>query len=207
MTLRHKKSGETMAFGIMGEAQVSNATLVWEGLELLRGQGWPVQRSHAAAGFAAARWPARFQALRGGPEFGGALFIIDGAHNPEAARSFARTWSGSPFAGKPCAFVVGILQDKERREILETLARLSGRFIFTRPESPRAADPCVLADELSAVRPDAEVEVQQDIGAALSCASRSGTVAVLGSFYLAGAAIEILKESQKVGSRGSGVKE
>ncbi|MEI7527896.1 MAG: Mur ligase family protein [Elusimicrobiota bacterium] len=206
MTLRHKKSGEELAFGIMGEAQVSNATLVWEGLELLRGMGWPIQRAHAVAGFAAARWPARFQTLRGGPEFGGALFIVDGAHNPEAARAFARTWAASPFAGKPCAFVIGILQDKERRAILETLAGLSGRFVFTRPESPRAADPCALADELSAINPGAEVEVQQDAGAALASAAGSGTVAVLGSFYLAGAAIEILKESRKIEERGAKIK-
>ena len=207
MTLRHKKSGETLAFGILGEAQVSNATLVWEGLEFLHGLGWPITRAHAAAGFGAARWPARFQALRGGARFGGAQFVIDGAHNEEAARAFARTWAASPFAGGPSAFVVGILQDKERRAILETLAPLSGRFIFTRPDSPRAADPCALADELSAIKPDAEVEVHQDVGAALACASGSGTVAVLGSFYLAGTVMEILRASRGVGSQESGVKE
>ncbi|HNW44146.1 MAG TPA: Mur ligase family protein [Elusimicrobiales bacterium] len=199
MTLRHKKSGETLPFGILGEAQVSNATLAWEGLELLRGRGWPISRAQAAAGFAAARWPARFQARRGGPEFGGALFIIDGAHNEEAARAFARTWAASPFCGKPCAFVIGILQDKERRALLETLAPLSDRFVFTRPDSPRAADPCALADELSAIKPGAEVEVQQDPGAALASAAGAGTVAVLGSFYLAGAALEILKPGRGAG--------
>jgi len=192
MTLRHKKTGEAYAFGILGEPQAINATLVWEGLEILRGRGWPVTRAHAAAGFAAARWPGRFQAVRGGPAFGGALFIVDGAHNEEAARAFSRTWKASPFAGRPAVFVVGILQDKERGRILELLASLAGKFIFTRPDSPRAADPCALADELSAIRPDAEVEVQQDIRAALLAASATGNAAVLGSFYLAGAALEIL---------------
>ena len=91
---------------------------------------------------------------------------------------------------------MGILQDKERRVILETLACLTDRFIFTRPDSPRAADPCALADELSAIRPGAEVEVQEDIGAALAAASRSGTAAVLGSFYLAGAALELLEKKE-----------
>ncbi len=192
MTLRHKKNGEIINFGIIGEMQVSNATLVWEGLEILAGLGWPVNRAHAAAGFAAVRWPARFQAVRGGPSFGNALFIIDGAHNEEAARAFASTWAVSPFAGRPGAFVVAMLQDKERRAILETLSKLSGRFVFTRPDSSRAADPCALADEMAAIKPDAEVEVQEDIRAALSAAARSGTAAVLGSFYLAGAALEIL---------------
>ncbi|MBI5744988.1 MAG: hypothetical protein HY952_10630 [Elusimicrobia bacterium] len=194
MTLRQKKSGEKFAFGILGEPQVVNATLVWEGLELLRGRGWPITRAHAAAGFAGVRWPARFQPVRGGKDFGGALFVIDGAHNEEAARAFAGTWKSSPFSGRKPAFVVGMLQDKERRGILELLAPLAGRFVLTRPDSPRAADPCALADEISALRPDAEVEVQQDIRAALLAASSSGTAAVLGSFYLAGTALELLGE-------------
>jgi dihydrofolate synthase/folylpolyglutamate synthase len=194
MTLRHLKTGETLELGMLGDAQVSNATLVWEGLELLRGKGWPITRAHAAAGFAAARWPARFQAVRSGPEFGNSVFIVDGAHNEEAARSFAATWKASPFAASPAAFVVGMLQDKERRGLLELLAPLPARFVFTRPDSPRAADPCALADELSAIRPEAEVEVQQDIRAALEAAGRAGTAAVLGSFYLAGSALGILGE-------------
>jgi dihydrofolate synthase/folylpolyglutamate synthase len=192
MTLRHLKTGDAYDFGIIGEAQVSNATLVWEGLELLRGRGWPITRAHTAAGFASARWPGRFQVVRGGPAFGDAVFIVDGAHNEEASRAFAATWKSSPFSGRPAAFVVGILQDKERRRILEELAPLADRFVFTMPDSPRAADPCALADELAAVRPGVEAEVQQDIRAALASAAQAGTAAVLGSFYLAGSALEIL---------------
>ena len=197
MTLRHKKTGEEFPFAIMGEAQVSNATLVWEGLELLGGLGWPVKRHHAAAGFASARWPARFQAVRAGAEFDNALFLIDGAHNEEAVRAFAATWRASPFSSADHAFVVGLLQDKERDVILRTLAGLSKKFVLTRPDSPRAADPCALADELAAVRPDAECEVHEDIGAALKAAAAAGTVAVLGSFYLAGSVLELLGERRE----------
>lgn len=197
LELCHKKTGEVYPFGILGETQISNATLVWEGLEIMRGLGWPISRAHAAAGFASVRWPARFQALRGGAAFEKALFIVDGAHNEEAARAFAATWKVSPFADKPAVFVVGMLQDKERRGILGLLAPLAKKYIFTKPDSARAADPCALADELSALRPDAEIEVQEDIRAALSCAARSGTAAVLGSFYLAGSALEILGENAK----------
>jgi len=195
--MRHKKTLEIYPFGILGEPQVSNATLVWEGLEIMRGMGWPISRAHVAAGFASVRWPARFQALRGGADLKKSLFIVDGAHNEEAARAFAATWKISPFAAGPAVFVVGMLQDKERRGILELLAPLADKFIFTRPDSSRAADPCALADELSAMKPGAEVEVQEDIRAALSAAARYGTAAVLGSFYLAGSVIEILGEQEK----------
>ncbi len=191
LLLRHKKTGEVYPFGILGEAQASNATLAWEGLEIMRGLGWPISRAHAAAGFASVRWPARFQVVSAP---GKNIFIVDGAHNEEAARAFSATWKASPYAGKPAVFLVGMLQDKERRGILELLAPLVKKFVFTRPDSPRAADPCALADELSSINPAAEVEVQENIRAALSAAARGGTVAVLGSFYLAGSVLEILGE-------------
>lgn len=195
LVLSHKKNGEVYPFGILGEAQLSNATLVWEGIEIMRGLGWPINRAHIAAGFASVRWPARFQALRGGGAWKKTIFIVDGAHNEEAARAFAATWKTSPFPGaKPAVFVVGMLQDKERHGILKILAPLAGKFIFTKPDSPRAADPCALADEISAIKPGVEVEVQEDIKAALSAAAQCRTAAVLGSFYLAGSALEILAE-------------
>ena len=77
------------------------------------------------------------------------------------------------------------------------LAPLAAKFILTKPDSPRAADPCALADEIAAIRPDAELEVQEDIAAALSAAAPCGTAAVVGSFYLAGSALKILGGQQE----------
>ncbi|MDA8130502.1 MAG: bifunctional folylpolyglutamate synthase/dihydrofolate synthase [Elusimicrobia bacterium] len=198
LSLRHKKTGDLYDYGILGESQVNNATLAWEGLEILRGRGWPISKVHAAVGFASVRWPARFQVLRGGPSFSDALFVIDGAHNPEAAAAFVSTWKASPFNTGKAVFVLGMLQDKERGELLAMLAPLAKKFVLTRPESPRAADPCALADELLAIRPDADAEVHDDLAAAIAAAAAGGgPVAVLGSFYLAGSVLGILRCGQE----------
>jgi len=194
MTLSGKKTGELYSFGIIGASQSSNATLVHEGMEILHGLGWPVNRAHTAAGFKRVRFPGRFQTLKSGAKFGRALFVLDGAHNPEAARDFARTWEVSPFAARGAAFVVGVLNDKDYTAILKIISPLASKVIFTRPGSARAADPCALADIFSAMRPNASIEVQEDIEAALLSASKAGTAAVLGSFYLAGAALRIIGE-------------
>ncbi|OGR87286.1 MAG: hypothetical protein A2021_10090, partial [Elusimicrobia bacterium GWF2_52_66] len=193
ITLTRKKTGELYPFGIMGSPQNSNATLVYEGLEILNGMGWPVNKTHTASGFEKVRLAGRFQTLTSGPAFGRAVFVLDGAHNPGAAQAFARTWAASPFAGLKAAFVIGALEDKDYGSILKILSPLAGsKVIFTRPCSPRAVDPCVLADIFSGLRPDASIEVQENIEAALLSASKARTAAVLGSFYLAGAALEIL---------------
>lgn len=192
MTLAHKKTGELYSFGITGEPQSSNATLVYEGLEILGAAGWPVNKTHTAAGFERVRLPGRFQALKSGPAFGRAVFVLDGAHNPAAVQAFARTWAASPFAGREAVFVIGVLDDKDYGSILKILSPLASKVIFTRPGSPRAADPCTLADIFSGLRPDASIEVQENIEAALLSASKTQAAAVLGSFYLAGAALQIL---------------
>jgi len=192
MKLRHKKTGMELELGLLGEAQVSNATLVYEGAAVLAGSGFKISGEHLAAGFARVNWPGRFQILNRG----GVVYILDGAHNPEAVRAFAATFEKSPFKDKDAVFVAGFLNDKDHAAILGTLAACAAKAVFTRPPSPRALDPYALADEFCGLRPGAEIEVQEDIEAALAAGARTGTAVVLGSFYLVGAALEILKKER-----------
>ena len=190
MRLRHKKTGEELELALIGAAQVSNATLVCEGISILNGSGvFKINPVHIAEGFAHVDWPGRFQVLKRG----GAVYILDGAHNPEAIRAFIATFEKSPFRDKDAAFVAGFLNDKDYLSILKTLAPYAGKAVFTKAPSERAVDPCVLADEYSRLRPDAGIEVQEDIEAALAAGARAGTVVVLGSFYLVGSVLSILK--------------
>ena len=195
MRLRHKKTGEEMELGLLGPSQVSNATLVYEGVSVLAGSGGPsVSRAQLVEGFMRVYWPGRFHIL----ERSGSVFILDGAHNPEAARSFAATFDRSPFKEKSPVFVFGILNDKDYLSVLRTLAPYAAKAVFTRPPSERAADPCALADEFARLRPDAEIEVQENIEAALSAGAGTGRpTVVLGSFYLVGAAMKILGRTER----------
>lgn len=189
MRLRHKKTGDEFELGLMGPAQISNATLVYEGISIMNGNGFKVSRADIAKGFAAVDWPGRFQVLRAGRTD----YILDGAHNPEAVRAFAETFSRSPFKDKDAVFVVGLLNDKDHLAILKTLAPIAANVVFTRPRSERAIDPYALADEFSRLRPGAVIEVEEDIEAALAAGSLTGTAVVLGSFYLVGSVLTILK--------------
>ncbi len=189
MRLRHKKTCEELELALLGASQVSNATLVYEGVSILNGAGGPpISREHIAQGFARVCWPGRFQIL----DRGGAVYILDGAHNPEAARAFAATFESSPFKDKGPVFVFGIMNDKDYLSVLRTLAPYAAKAVFTKPPSERAADPCALADEFARLRPDAEIEVQDNIEAALAAGGGTGVRVVLGSFYLVGAALKTL---------------
>ncbi len=184
--------GGDLELGIIGDRQGVNAGLVLRALEELAHRGFPRAPDGFRAGLESVRWKARFQVLRAAPRGRDCSFILDGAHNPEAVRAFMRTFRSSPFAARPHAFVCGFLNDKDYRAILSVLAPLADDFIFTAPASDKAIPPGLLAEELQRLRPDAAVEVEEDAEAALVSAARRGTAAVLGSFYLAGAALKIL---------------
>lgn len=159
-------------------------------------QGWNVALAHKAVevsglrvppaawrkGLANVRWPGRFDVRRKH----GRTVIIDGAHNPEASRALASTFKASPFARKPVRWVLGMMRDKDVRNVLKPIAPFLKDVHVVRPPSPRAMDPIDLAAEVRRVS-KARVTVSD-----LPTAFKAKTVVCAGSLYLAGAALRKL---------------
>ena len=88
-------------------------------------------------------WPGRFQRV--------GRFIIDGAHNPPAARALAAALSKyAPFAGSVPTLIAGFCGDKDVDETLRILAPLVGKGIAVRTNNPRSLDPEELAQKMEA---------------------------------------------------------
>ena len=86
-------------------------------------------------------WPGRFQRV--------GRFIIDGAHNPPAARALAAALRKyAPFAGSVPTLVVGFCGDKDVDETLRILAPLVKKGIAVRTNNPRSLDPAELARKM-----------------------------------------------------------
>ncbi len=131
--------------------------------------------------------PGRIQVVRTSPPL-----VVDGAHNPDSARSLLRAVREA-LPHRRAAVVVGGAGDRPLAGIARILARPGPgtRFLFTRPaRHPRAADPRVLARTLSGSR------CVPDLPGALAAAERlrprPDLVLVTGSLYLAGEALEFL---------------
>jgi dihydrofolate synthase/folylpolyglutamate synthase len=88
-------------------------------------------------GLASIEWPARFQKWD-------ERTIIDGAHNPSAARTLAQTWR-EVFGDQKATVVLAVLSDKDLRGICEALAPISSSVILPKIRSERAAAPEELA--------------------------------------------------------------
>jgi dihydrofolate synthase/folylpolyglutamate synthase len=117
------------------------------------------------------------------------LTVLDGAHNPDAARALAASLP-AVVGERPLALVLGVLEDKDAVGMLEALLPSCERAWFTAPPSGRALSPAALqslARQLGFER----VACQPDPACALAQAqewarARSGAVLATGSVYLVG---------------------
>ena len=140
-------------------------------------------------------WPGRFQRV--------GRFIIDGAHNPPAARALAAALRKyAPFAGSVPTLVAGFCGDKDVDETLRILAPLVKKGIAVRTNNPRSLDPAELARKMesagiSAISCDSIRLALEKLG---SVPKKTGSVPkceavdvlICGSLFLAGEALAAL---------------
>ena len=130
-------------------------------------------------------WPGRFQRV--------GRFIIDGAHNPPAARALAAALSKyAPFAGSVPTLIAGFCGDKDVDETLRILAPLVGKGIAVRTNNPRSLAPEELARKMEsagipAISCDSIHLALEKMG---SVPNSSGVdTLICGSLFLAGEAL------------------
>lgn len=164
-----------------GTYQVYNAALVLTALGILS-RKFRISRQAVFDGFAAVKWPGRFELLRKDP-----IFIADGAHNPHGIRGTAESLAHH-FPGRKVIVILGIMADKDVDAMLGSLLPLVQKAYTVRPENPRAMDPGLLADKIASrgVPAQACASVEDGVRAAFAHASKDDIICAIGSFYMYG---------------------
>lgn len=135
------KTGSTFDYGrykklsisLLGRHQVDNAVVAIEAVEALGRSGVRFPERAIYQGLAETVWSGRLQILSKRP-----AFVIDGAHNEDAARKLADAVE-LYFSGKRIIYICGMLRDKECGRVLEIMAPFAEQLItVTPPENPRA---------------------------------------------------------------------
>lgn len=178
---------------LRGHYQVINAASALAAVELICGQGFMVSEGALRRGLARTAWPGRLEQLSSDP-----FVILDGAHNPAAARQLAAAVS-EYFQFKRLILVLGIMADKDIQEMLRELIPLADEVVLTRPSLSRAADPVILAGYIRQIPGfDKRVHVESDLSRALtlalSLASRDDAVLITGSLYTISEAKGLFKD-------------
>jgi len=175
---------ENLSLSLAGRHQRINATLAAAAASRLPNLRERITEEAIRRGLAEARWPGRCEVAEERP-----VLLLDGAHNPAAARTLRHFLMESYTSrGKKVVIVFGAMQDKDIDGIMEPLLPCAQRVILTRAETPRAADPVLL--ESLALRHHASAIRAPSLSAALSAARAEagpdGVVCVTGSLYLVG---------------------
>lgn len=173
---------------LAGTYQLLNAAVVCELMKFLK-----IPERIVLNGFANTRWAGRFTCVSENP-----LFVVDGAHNEDAARRLKES-AELYFKGKRMIFIMGVFRDKEYGKIAEIMAPLA-ESIYTVDLPDR--DRTLLAEELKrTIKPYCKGKVQtaDSIAEAVELAwqeakEKEGVVLAFGSLSYLG---EVMQEVEK----------
>lgn len=183
-------SFDALSIGLPGDHQLFNASLAVCALEALASRGVAVDKRDIERGLATTRWPGRLELIPATRTR--AAILLDGAHNPDGARTLA-AFLGAHFEDKKKVLVFGVMKDKDFPRMLAELLPVVHHVILTRPGIARAALPA----DVKACAPDAVVtdSVRDALERAFEDTDLTGLVVVAGSFYTIGEAKQVLDET------------
>ena len=122
-----------------GAFQACNAATAILAARALVEQGYVISRSHIYEGLSKAFWPGRMERLSCE-----GMVYLDGAHNALAATALVNTIQ-QMFAGKKITMILGMLKDKDFKEVLSILVPHASHVIAVTPPSERALPKEILA--------------------------------------------------------------
>lgn len=175
--------GETYRLSLLGRCQKENAVLALCVLELLEKRGYATTLEQRKEGLLNAHWSGRFTVIHEDP-----LFLVDGAHNPGAARQLAASIEHY-FPKKKIYYITGMFRDKDYRSVIETTAPYAEKVLtIAAPDNPRALSPAELAKAWRPFHKDVQPfdSPQEAVNRAFELAGEEDVILAFGSLAFIG---------------------
>lgn len=185
-------SYKNLEITLAGQYQIANAVLAVETVEALAASGFFISEKALREGLSKAKWPGRFQVMGKNP-----LFVVDGAHNEDAALMLAESIKFH-FSGKKLIYIIGILADKEYDKIIKIMAPYAEQIItVTPPHNPRALSGYELAQVVreyhSSVTVADSLQESVEIACLLAGEEKDAVVVAFGSLSYLGELTNIIE--------------
>ena len=164
---------------LLGECQRENCAVAITALELLADM-LDVEPAFKT-GLERVKWGARFQYLKTVPPV-----ILDGAHNPSAARALVKTLQ-ELYPRHRVGFILGFLKDKDSVELLRTLKPVVAQAWTVAIDAPRGMTACQSASQCKVAGIDAtptDPSTAWQIANDWVAAESDRVLVVTGSLYL-----------------------
>lgn len=127
---------------LVGTHQIMNSVLAILAIEELVKQGYGISYDDITCGLKETRWKGRFEVVEREP-----YFVIDGAHNEDAALVLAKNIR-TYFKGRRIIYIMGVLKDKDYKQLIKHTAELATDIITITPNNSRGLSGDILAEEL-----------------------------------------------------------
>lgn len=189
-TLRENYSLE---LALLGKHQILNATVAVYACEKLIDLGAKISKENIANGMKTVKWPGRLEIMKTDPRV-----VIDGAHNIDGISKLTESID-MYFKYDNLILILGILADKQVREMIETIVPKASRVIAVTPNSERAE----LAEDLKAeienlgVACEAVEDYREAYEKALSYCTEKDLLLISGSLYMIGDMRRIIRLHKK----------
>lgn len=173
---------------LAGQYQIENCVTAIETLKALGDKGFPVPEEKLRAGLKETKWDGRFTVIGKNP-----LFVIDGAHNEDAAKKLADSIRFY-FTNRRIIYIIGVLKDKEYEKILaQTYAYADQIITLTPPDSGRALSAYELALAAREYHPrvTAAGSVEEAVEIARLLAGREDVILAFGSLSFLGRLMDV----------------
>ena len=177
-----------LEISLAGRYQVENAALAVEVLDVLGERGFPVTEEHLHRGLRETQWLGRFTLIKKQP-----IFIVDGAHNEDAAKRLAESVSFY-FTNHKIIYIMGVLRDKEYDKIIALTHKYADHIItVTSPGNPRSLSAYELAQEVAKVHPKVTAvdSLEEAVEMSHLLAGSEGVIIAFGSLSYLGRLMEI----------------
>lgn len=182
-----------LELALLGKHQILNATVAVYACEKLIDLGAKISKENIANGMKTVKWPGRLEIMKTNPRV-----VIDGAHNIDGISKLTESID-MYFKYDNLILILGILADKQVREMIETIVPKASRVIAVTPNSERAelAEDLKVEIENLGVVCEAVEDYREAYEKALSYCTEKDLLLISGSLYMIGDMRKIIRLHKK----------
>ncbi|KYH35569.1 folylpolyglutamate synthase [Clostridium tepidiprofundi DSM 19306] len=178
---------------LLGKHQLLNCATAVYAVEELINNGVTIDKEAMLNAFKNVKWPGRLEILNNNP-----LIVIDGAHNIDGIKKL-RENVDSYFSYNNLILILGILADKQVKEMIETIVPLAKKVIAVTPHSDRAELAVDLMDEVKKINSKCEAIEDYELAfkKALDYYKSGDMILISGSLYMVGDMRKLIRHIQE----------
>lgn len=188
------KDRKDVDISLSGEYQFANASLALEVIEVLRQKGFQVLEEAVREGLRHTVWNGRFTVVAEEP-----YFIVDGAHNRDAAEKLRETIENY-LSGHRLIYIMGVLADKEYEVVIQKTVPYAAEVITVMtPDNPRAlpAEELKKAVEVYTPHVQAAGSLLEAVEKAYGLAEKEDVILAFGSLSYLGEIVRDVQQRRK----------